>query len=126
MKLLDGKRYVAMSRQCWVVDLCCQLCAMVSVDEEQRELVKTGCPKSAQEIWPCFVQLEGQGASLLAFVGSLTCYALVRMRSQAYGSHFVCVFVPRVSFFRGLWAKVSVSMGIISCFFTFTICRFAK
>ena len=44
---------------------------MVSVGEEGREFVKTGCPKSAQEIWPCFVRLEGQGASLLAFVGTL-------------------------------------------------------
>ena len=39
--------------------------------------MKTGCPKSAQEIWPCFVGLEGQGASSLAFVGSLTCWLLV-------------------------------------------------
>ena len=46
---------------------------MVSVGEERRELVKTGCPKSAQEIWPCFVRLEGKVASYLAFVGSLTC-----------------------------------------------------
>ena len=29
----------------------------------------------------------------------------------------VCVFVPSVSaFFRGLWAKVSVSTDIIPCF----------
>ena len=44
-------------------------------------------------------------------------YASVRMCSEAYGSHFVCVFVPRVSvIFRGLWSKVSVSTDIISCF----------
>ena len=48
-------------------------------------MVKIGWPKSAQEIWLCFVRLEGQGASLLALVGSLTCWLLVRS------------LVPRVS-----------------------------
>ena len=40
------------------------------------------------------------------------------MRSKAYGSHFVCVCVCSecIYFFRGLWAKVSVSMDIILCF----------
>ena len=50
---------------------------MVSVGEERRELVESGCPKLAQEIWPSFVRLEGQGASLLAFVGSSSCWLLV-------------------------------------------------
>ena len=43
----------------WICTVGRQLCAVVSVGEEQRELVKTGCPKSVQEIWPCFVRLEG-------------------------------------------------------------------
>ena len=44
-------------------------------------------------------------------------YASVCMRSKAYGSHFVCVCVcsERICFFRGLWAKVSVSTDIILC-----------
>ena len=58
---------------CWLTAVCCDFCGC----EEPRELVKTGCPKSAQEIWLCFVRLEGQWASLLAFVGSLTCWLLV-------------------------------------------------
>ena len=42
----------------------------------------------------------------------------VRMCSEAYGSHFVCVCVysERICFFRGLWAKVSVSTDIIPRF----------
>ena len=49
-------------------------------------------------------------------------YASVRMRSEAYGSHFVCVCVcvcvcsERICFFRRLCAKVSVSTDSIPCF----------
>ena len=47
-------------------------------------------------------------------------YASVCMRSEAYGSHFVCVCVcvcsERICFFCGLWAQVSVSTDIIPCF----------
>ena len=43
-------------------------------------------------------------------------YASVRMRSEAYGSHFMCVCSERIYFFRGLWAQVSVSTDIIPCF----------
>ena len=49
-----------------------------------------------------------------------THYASVRMRSEAYGSHFVCVCVcvcsERICFFRRLCTKVSVSTDIIPCF----------
>ena len=44
--------------------------------------------------------------------------------AKAYGSHFVCVFVclcvcsKRICFFRGLWAKVSISTAIIPRFLT--------
>ena len=45
-------------------------------------------------------------------------HASVRMRSEAYGRHFVCVCVcsERICFIRGLWAKASVSRDIIPCF----------
>ena len=54
------------------------------------------------------------------------CYASVRMRSKAYGSHFVCVCVcsERICFFRGLWAQVSVSADIIPCFLSMQFADF--
>ena len=61
----------------WICAVGWQLCAVVSVGDKWRELVKTGYPRSAQEIWPWFVGLERQGASLLAFVISLTCWLFV-------------------------------------------------
>ena len=42
----------------------------------EEKIVETGCPKSAQEIWHCFVGLEGQGASslLVGFSWQLGCW----------------------------------------------------
>ena len=57
-----------------LVDSCVLLFLWVMSEEK---MVETGCSKLAQEIWPCYVGPEGQGASSLVLVGSLTCWLLV-------------------------------------------------
>ena len=54
-------------------------------------------------------------------------YASVRMRSEAYGSHFVCVCLFRAYLlFSSTLRKGKCFYGYHTVFSKFVICRFAK
>ena len=55
-------------------------------------------------------------------------YASVRMRSEAYGSHFVCVCVcsERICFFPWTLGTGKCFYGYYTVFSKYSICRFAR